>query len=115
MKEILTAIFEILDAKKAINIRILDVSRISTFTNYFVICSGANTKQIQILSDELLTKLGQQGRKPAHMEGYQNAEWILMDYFDFIVHIFSLEARDFYELEKLWADGKVVDVRSYAQ
>ena len=115
MKEILTAMYEILDAKKAINVRILDVSRISTFTNYFVICSGANSKHIQILADELLSKLGQQGRKPSHLEGYQNAEWILMDYFDFIVHIFALEARDFYELEKLWADGKVVDVRSYAQ
>ncbi len=115
MKETLTAIHEILDAKKAINVRILDVSRISSFTNYFVICSGANSKHIQILADELMEKLGQQDRKPAHVEGYQNAEWILMDYFDFIVHIFSLEAREFYELEKLWADGKAVDVRSFAQ
>ncbi|HNR39516.1 MAG TPA: ribosome silencing factor [Acidobacteriota bacterium] len=112
MKETLAIIHEILDSKKAIDVRIIDISRISNFTNYFIICSGANEKHIQTLADELQKKLGEKGIETAHVEGYQNAEWVLLDYFDFIVHIFSIETREYYELERLWADGKVVDVRA---
>lgn len=115
MKETLAAIHEILDSKKAINIRILDVSKVSTFTNYFIICSGANAKHIQTLSDEVLKKLSELGIRPSHVEGHQHAEWILMDYFDFIIHVFSIEAREFYELERLWADATEVDSRATAR
>jgi len=112
MKETLAFINEVLDSKKAIDIRILDISRISSFANYFIICSGANEKHIQTLADEVREKLGEKGVNPAHVEGFQNASWILMEYFDIIVHIFSLEAREYYELERLWADGAQVDVRT---
>jgi len=106
MKDTLKAIYEILDSKKAIDIRMLDVSHICSFTDCFVICSGANERHIQALADEVKEKLKKQKKvTPSHIEGRNNAEWILMDYFDMIVHIFSIEAREFYELEKLWADA----------
>jgi ribosome-associated protein len=106
MKNVLNALVEILDSKKAMDIRVLDISKVSTFTNYFIICSGANDKHIQTLADELREKLkAGQGLSPAHIEGYSHAQWVLLDYFDFIVHIFSMEAREYYELENLWTDG----------
>lgn len=112
MREILALIHETLDSKKAIDIRILDLSAVCSFTNCFVICSGANQRHIQTLADELGKKLQERGIRSAHVEGYQNSAWVLMDYFDFIVHIFSIEAREFYELERFWADGKAIDPRS---
>ena len=112
MRETLAFIYEILDSKKAIDIRILDLSTICSFTDYFVICSGANQRHIQTLADELGKKLQERGIRSTHVEGYQNSAWILMDYFDFIVHIFSIEAREFYELERFWADGKALAPRS---
>ena len=115
MKETLKLIHGILDNKKAIDIRILDVSRICSFTNYFIICSGANDKHIQTLAEEVRDQLKkQQGLAPSHVEGFPTAEWVLMDYFDFIVHIQSIEAREFYELEKLWTDGQEIDIQSYS-
>ena len=113
MEKALKTIYEALDSKKAIDINILDISAISSFTNYFIICSGANEKHIQSLCDEVRDKVKKEhGIAPSHIEGYSNAEWILMDYFDFIVHIFSIEAREFYELEKFWSDSKEVDANS---
>jgi ribosome-associated protein len=111
MKETLNTVYEILDGKKAMEIRILDVSKVCSFTDYFVICSGANQKHIQTLAEELEEKLKKQtGLKPAHVEGSSQAEWVLMDYFDMVVHIMSLEAREFYELERLWADGVELEI-----
>jgi len=111
MKDTLKTVFEILDNKKAMDIRILDVSRVCSFTDYFVICSGANEKHIQTLAEELEEKLKERlGMKPSHVEGVGNAEWVLMDYFDMVVHIMSLEAREFYELDRLWADGVALEI-----
>jgi ribosome-associated protein len=91
--------------KKAIDVILLDLKGIASFTDNFVICSGTSTPQNQAISDEIETKLKQQGRLPTHIEGYQQAEWILMDYSDFVVHIFSPKTRDFYNLERLWREA----------
>ncbi|MBP7865079.1 MAG: ribosome silencing factor [Acidobacteria bacterium] len=109
MNEILHAAFDLLDEKKGILTRVLDVSRVATFTDHFIICTGANQRHVQALADDLEEKLRKAfGLKPSHVEGHSNAQWVLLDYFDFVVHIFSVEAREFYELERLWADA--VDV-----
>jgi ribosome-associated protein len=98
------------EAKKATGIRVLDLREISSFTDYFVICSGTNVRQIQSISDEVELRLKKQGRNPLGIEGYDRADWILADYGDFIVHVFSESAREFYGLERLWRSAKEVTV-----
>lgn len=106
-ERILTAL-EAASDKKALEIVILDLREISTFTDYFLIASGANERQVQAISDEVFEKLKKAGTKAARVEGYRSAEWILMDYGDFIVHVFAQQARVFYDLERLWRDGRRV-------
>ena len=93
-------------AKKAEDISVLDLRAVANFADTFVICHGLNARQIQAISDEVGTRLKQEGIRPMSMEGYQQAEWILMDYGDLIVHIFSPRARDYYQLERLWKTGR---------
>jgi ribosome-associated protein len=100
------------EAKKALDVRVLDLREISTFTDFFVICSGANARQVQAIGDEVDLQLKNQGKRPLGVEGYDKAEWILADYGDFIVHIFSPAARDFYGLERLWRQAKELDTGS---
>jgi ribosome-associated protein len=89
--------------KKAEDIGILQLDeQASGFTDYFVICSGANPRQVQAIADEVDQKLSAAGVEPSHREGYNQADWILLDYVDFVVHIFSESARKFYDLERLW-------------
>jgi len=90
--------------KKAEEISILELEKASgAFTDYFVVCSGTNPRQIQAIADEVETRLEKkQGMRVNHMEGYKQAEWVLLDYVDFVVHVFSEKARKFYELERLW-------------
>jgi len=89
--------------KKAANISILQLDeQASGFTDYFVICSGANPRQIQAIADDVDEKLSAAGLEPTHREGYNQAEWVLLDYVDFVLHIFSEQARKFYDLERLW-------------
>jgi ribosome-associated protein len=76
------------------------------FTDYFVICSGSNPRQIQAISDEVEERLSKRGLEPLHIEGYNQAEWVLLDYVDFVVHVFSDKARHFYDLERLWKSAK---------
>ncbi len=90
------------ESKKAEDISVLDLREVASFTDTFVICNGRNPRQNQAISDEVEKQLKQEGRRPAGIEGYQQAEWILLDYGDMIVHIFSPRARDYYELERLW-------------
>ncbi len=90
---------------KAQDLRVLDLEGISSFTSYFLICSGTSTRHNQALCDAIREKLDKSGRAPAHVEGYAQAEWILVDYLDFIVHIFSERARHFYDLERLWKNA----------
>jgi ribosome-associated protein len=89
--------------KKAENITVLQLDeQASGFTDYFIVCSGSNPRQVQAIADELDKSLSADGIEPKHMEGYNQAEWLLMDYVDFVVHIFSESARKFYDLERLW-------------
>ena len=97
-----------LEDKKAEDIQILDISQISTIADYFIIASGSNRNQVQAMSDNVEEKLGRAGYEPKSIEGFQSADWVLMDYIDVIVHVFSRESRDFYDLERIWRDGKVV-------
>jgi len=87
---------------------VLDVREATSFTDYFVIATGANARQIQAIGDEITQQLKRRGEHPASLEGYKNAEWVLIDYGDFVIHIFSPKARDYYDLERLWRDAKLV-------
>jgi len=108
-KTLLKKVCEAIEDKKGENILVLDISTISSFTDFFVICHGFNARQNQAICDEIRERLKREDSiSPSHIEGYQTAEWILMDYLDCIVHIFSPEGREFYKLERLWNDGEVV-------
>ncbi len=97
------------DEKKAGNITVLELDKNSSgFTDYFLICTGTNPRQGQAISDEIDKRLSAAGHQPKHVEGYTQAEWILLDYVDFVVHIFSENARKFYDLERLWKSAKHV-------
>lgn len=105
-RTVLKKVCEAIDNKKGEDVSILDVSRISSFADFLVICQGYNAKQNQTICDEIVVKLKKEaGLTPSHIEGYTHAEWILIDYLNFIVHIFSARARDYYKLERLWSDG----------
>jgi ribosome-associated protein len=94
--------------KKAIDPVVLDLREIASFTDYFVIFSGANERQVQAISDEVYEQLKKAGSPAARVEGYKTAEWILLDYGDFVVHVFEQKARRFYDLERLWRESKRV-------
>lgn len=98
--------------KKALDPTVLDLRGISTFTDFFVIFTGANKRQVQAISDEVVDQLKRNGSPAARVEGYQNAEWILIDYGDFVVHVFDEKARRFYDLERLWREAGRLDVSS---
>ena len=96
--------------KKAEDLTILQMDKNSgAFTDYFVICSGSNPRQIQAISDEVELRLKRAGTYPNNIEGYKQAEWVLLDYVDFVVHVFSATARSYYDLERLWRTAKKVD------
>jgi ribosome-associated protein len=96
--------------KKAEELVVLDLRSAAGFTDYFVVCSGTNPRQVRAIADAVTDALAVEGVKPAHVEGYNRAEWILLDYFDFIVHVFAPETRMFYSLERLWGSAERVDV-----
>jgi ribosome-associated protein len=108
-ERILTALQAASD-KKAIDPVVLDLRQIASFTDYFVITSGANERQVQAISDEVFERLKKGGVAAARVEGYKSAEWILLDYGDFIVHVFADKARKFYDLERLWRESKRVEL-----
>jgi len=92
--------------KKALEPTVLDLRGIASFTDFFVIFTGANRRQVQAISDEIVEQLKRRGTPAARVEGYQTAEWILIDYGDLVVHIFDDKARRFYDLERLWREAK---------
>lgn len=94
--------------KKATEMVALDLREIASFTEFFLICTGANQRQVQAISNAVEEELRKAGKRPLHTEGYSNGEWILVDYGDFIVHVFSVASRKFYDLERLWRDAKKV-------
>ena len=102
----LQIIFDALDDKKAENISVIDISEITILADCFVIASGSNPNQIHAMADAVAEKMSKAGYSPRSVEGYRNANWILMDYEDIVVHIFDKESRAFYDLERIWSDGK---------
>jgi ribosome-associated protein len=100
--------------KKAEQITILELEKGSgAFTDYFVVCSGTNPRQVQAIADEVEMRLEKKGMRVNHMEGYKQAEWVLLDYVDFVVHVFSEKARKFYELERLWKSAKRLEASEW--
>jgi ribosome-associated protein len=100
-------IVEFLENKKAKDMSLIDIGKISSLADYFIICSGTSSTHIKALSDELEFKMKELDIDFLHKEGYESARWILMDYGDIIVHIFHEEDRSFYKLERLWSDGMI--------
>jgi ribosome-associated protein len=98
--------------KKAFETVVLDLREIASFTDFFVICSGANERQVQAIADEVYESLKKSGSMAARVEGYKTAEWVLLDYGDFLVHVFEQKARRFYDLERLWRESKRVEIPS---
>lgn len=108
-KEMARLAIKALEDKKAENVKIIDISNISTVADYFIIASGKNRSQIQAMCDNVDETLERVGITMKQTEGYKSANWILMDYGDIIVHIFDTENRLFYDLERIWRDGKEMD------
>lgn len=108
-KEMAKLAIQALEDKKADDIKVIDISDVSTIADYFIIASGKNRSQIQAMCDNVDEALGRAGVSIKQTEGYKNANWILMDYGDIIVHIFDTENRLFYDLERIWRDGKEMD------
>lgn len=109
-KELAKLAWDALDDKKALEIKVINIENVSTLADYFIIASGTNHNQIQAMADNVDETLGRAGYEPKQIEGYQNANWILMDYRDIVIHIFDEENRLFYDLERIWRDGTVVEV-----
>ena len=109
-KELAKLACDALDDKKALEIKVINIENVSTLADYFIIASGTNHNQVQAMADNVDETLGRAGYEPKQIEGYQNANWILMDYRDIVIHIFDEENRLFYDLERIWRDGKVLEV-----
>ena len=112
-KEMVTLAIQALADKKGEDIRIIDIREVSVLADYFIIASGANAKQVQAMTDNVEEVLGRAGHSPKQIEGYQSGNWILMDYRDIIVHLFCKEDRLFYDLERIWRDGKIMDAEEF--
>lgn len=106
----LTAAVEAARDKKATDLIVLDLRKTGAFTDFFVICTGSNPRQVHAIADAVEQALKTRHVRPAHVEGYERAEWILVDYFDFIVHVFSPTARAFYGLERLWGNAARIEI-----
>jgi ribosome-associated protein len=100
------------ESKQALNLVVLDLRKSSGFTDFFVIASGTNPRQVRAIADAVIESLAAKGVKPAYVEGYDRSEWILLDYFDFIVHVFGRETRTFYDLERLWGNADRIEVNA---
>ena len=102
------------DEKKAVDMVALDLREIASFTEFFFIATGMNQRQVQAIADEISEQLKKEfQRRPVRIEGYNSAEWVLLDYGDFIVHLFDKDAREFYDLERLWRDAKKVELPAF--
>ena len=104
-----------LDTHKASDIKVLRVTEVTSLADYFVIVGGTSSTQVRALADYAEFELGQQGVNPLRIEGYQTAQWILLDYGTVVVHVFKEDTRQFYDLERLWNDGQEMDVNSFLE
>ena len=111
--DIVRTAVKLLDDKKAQDIVVLDIGKLTTLGDYFVICSGGSTTQVKSLADELDQKLSASGLEPRRVENDKSAHWVLLDYGDVLIHIFYHETRDFYCLERLWGDAPRVDTKEF--
>lgn len=100
---------EALEDRKGEEIRLIDISEISTLADYFIIASGTNINQVQAMADSVQEKLGRAGHMTKNVEGYESGNWVLLDFGDIIVHVFDRENRLFYDLERIWRDGKSIE------
>jgi len=107
-KDVRLAVGAALD-KKARDVVVLNLASSGAFTDYFVVCSGQTVRQARAIVDEILKQLREKGTRPSHVEGYDHGEWILIDCFDFIVHVFTDETRRFYDLDRLWGSAERVE------
>ena len=112
-REMTSLAIKALEDKKGNDIRVIDIQDVSIIADYFIIASGSNRNQVQTMADNVEEVLGRAGYEPRQLEGYGTATWILMDYNDIIVHIFSEEDRLFYDLERIWRDGKSIDIQEF--
>lgn len=112
-KEMTRLVIKALEEKKAENIDVIDISEVSVIADYFIIANGTNRNQNQALADSVEETLGRAGVNLKQVEGYDTANWILMDFLDVIVHIFDRDNRLFYDLERIWRDGKQVDLAEF--
>lgn len=112
-RELAMKIAGILDKKLAHALSVVEVAGVTELADYFVICTGNSSTQVKALADELEFKLKQEGVTPGHIEGHQTRSWIAMDYYSVVVHIFDNEARQYYDLDRLWSDGKIIDPAEY--
>lgn len=114
-KEMAKLAIQALEDKKAEDIKVIDISEVSVIADYFIIANGTNRSQIQAMSDNVEETLGRAGYPLKQIEGYQNANWVLLDFNDLIIHIFDKENRLFYDLERIWRDGKLIETDSLMQ
>lgn len=109
-KEMAKLVCTALEEKKAEDIKVINIEEVSVLADFFIIASGTNRNQVQAMADNVEETLGKAGVNPKQIEGYQTANWVLLDYGDVIVHVFDEENRLFYDLERIWRDGKSVEV-----
>ena len=112
-QEMVSIACKAIDDKKALDIKVIDIREVSVIADYFVITSGSNLNQVQAIVDNVEEQLGRAGFEPKQIEGTRNSNWILMDYGDLIIHVFDEENRLFYDLERIWRDGKELDVSEF--
>ena len=111
-KEMAKLVCTALEEKKAEDIKVINIEEVSVLADFFIIASGTNRNQVQAMADNVEEILGKEGVNPKQIEGYQTANWVLLDYGDEIVHVFDEENRLFYDLERIWRDGKSVEVEA---
>ena len=112
-KEMIETIVKALDLKRAEDIQVIGIKDLTVIADYFIIANGNSTTQTKALADEVEYQLKEKGVMPTRTEGYQGAQWIVLDYSDIVVHVFYKETRQYYNLERLWSDGENVDVSEY--
>ena len=103
-------ISDLMLGKKALDVIIIDVQKITTLTDFFVICTSESEPQTRAITDHIHEQMKANGMKAWHIEGYENLDWVLLDYVNIVVHVFSRDSRDYYDLDRLWADGKITQV-----
>ncbi|MDD7390859.1 MAG: ribosome silencing factor [Lachnospiraceae bacterium] len=114
-RDMVQTAFSALDEKLAADINVIDISQVSVVADYFIIAAGNNVNQVQAIADNVMEKMGRAGYDLRQVEGYQSARWILLDYHDVVIHVFYQEDRRFYDLERIWRDGKFIDTSEFRQ